>query len=156
MKAIKIAILLTAAVISICCRSNRIAERIDIVDRNGVKQEICSDASPYTLLYFNDIECDECHMMQEALAESAIIANSIAKGKLRLLSVYSGEYKEEWMQTPTHESWVECIDEKMSILESTTYRYESFPALFLIDKRGKFLIENGTVKEIEKYINKIK
>lgn len=156
MKTIKIAILLTTAVITICCRAGRVAEQVDIVDRQGVKHEISCNLSPYTLLYFNDIDCDECHMMQKALAESAIISNAIEKKQLRLLSIYSGEYKDEWQQTPIHENWVECIDEKLSILKSTTYRYESFPALFLIDKKGKFLIENGSIKEIETYINKIR
>jgi len=74
--------------------------------------------------------------------------------KLTILSVYVGENKVQWKEMNPISCRIECIDEKMSVLNQTEYIYETFPALFLLDSKKRFIFQNTSVSQLVDFLKK--
>lgn len=136
------------------CRPTLTAPEFDMVDRSGKKVGVKDIASDLTLLYLNDIDCEDCHNVSDSLKNSAVINGAVRSGKMTILSVYVGENKEQWQNLEQMSGRVECIDEKMSVFCQSEYQYETFPALFLLDKRKRFIIQNASVSQLVDFLKK--
>ncbi len=149
MKRIALAILSTIASLVAAAET---APDIDMQTRQGMTYSLDSIRTPLTIVYFNDIDCDECHAVSDSLAASPLVSQLLEKGSIALLSVYIGDNAEKWKQLAPHDGWTECINPSLSALGSDEYRFDALPAMFVIDKQHNFLLNGTTVAEIEKFL----
>ncbi len=134
------------------CRAATTVADITYVDREGARHGICSRTTPLTLVYLNDIDCDECHAVGDSLRQSTEIARAVSNGRLRVLSVYVGDQEDRWAEMDPTEGWVECIDPEFASMATTTYQFESLPALFIVDSHSRMRQQNISAKDAVNYI----
>lgn len=150
LQTIKISLIIAVA----GCRPAMTAPDFYMESRDGHKVSLKGIESNYTLLYLNDIDCEDCHSVSDSLKNSKTLNSVIKSGKLTILSVYVGENREQWMDNKPVDSRIECIDEKMSIFNQTEYIYETFPALFLLDSKKRFILQNTSVSQLVDFFEK--
>lgn len=151
-------ILLTITIILIIafsgCRPAMTAPDFYMENREGQKVSLKEIDSKYTLLYLNDIDCEDCHSVSDSLKNSITINDATQSGKLTILSVYVGENKVQWKEMNPISCRIECIDEKLSVFNQTDYIYETFPALFLLDNKKRFIFQNTSVSQLVDFLKK--
>lgn len=134
------------------CRAATTVADITYVDREGARHGICSRTTPLTLVYLNDIDCHECHAVGDSLRQSTEIARAVSDGRLRVLSVYVGDQEDRWAAMDPTEGWVECIDTEFASMATSTYQFESLPALFIVDSHSRMRQQNISAKDAVNYI----
>ena len=111
----------------------------------------------YTLLYFNDPECEDCMMLIKQLAISYVINDMIKQNKLKILTVYVNDDIEAWKKHAPEvpDSWIYSRDAEQKINMEGIYNIKQFPTLYLLDKEKKVLLKDTTFEKLENYLNSI-
>ncbi|MGM9841741.1 MAG: hypothetical protein ACI31D_06030 [Candidatus Limisoma sp.] len=134
------------------CRAASTVADMTYVDRAGARHSICNPSTPLTLVYLNDIDCDECHAVGDSLRRSSEIAQAVCDSRLRVLSVYVGDQSDRWAAMDPTPGWVECIDTDFASMATATYQFESLPALFIVDSHSRMRQQNISAKDAINYI----
>ncbi|MDR2913538.1 MAG: DUF5106 domain-containing protein [Tannerella sp.] len=107
----------------------------------------------YTLLYFNDPECEDCIMLIKQLITSSVINNLINQGKLKILTVYVNDDVEAWEKHASDVSdlWIYSRDAEQKINIEGIYNIKQFPTMYLLDIDKKILLKDTTFENLENY-----
>lgn len=125
--------------------------------RSGEKSTLYAIETPYTLLFFNDPDCDRCKKAKERLAADKKLQRLLEQKRITVLGIYPFWETDVW-QACTHylpETWLDGCDEKQDIMENDIYDLRTSPTLYLLDRKKKVLIKNGTSRDILDYLKTI-
>ena len=121
--------------------------------QNGEKGTFHAIHAAYTLLYFNDPECEDCMMLIKQLATSPVIDKLVQENKLKILTVYINDDTEAWKKhapdVPT--AWIYSRDAEQKINLEGIYNIKQFPTMYLLDKNKKVLQKDTTFEVLENY-----
>ena len=124
-----------------------------IDNQTGTLHTINAD---YTLLYFNDPECEDCLMLTKKLTESPVINALIQQDKLKILAVYLNDDIKSWKEHASivQSSWIYSRDAEQKINTEGLYNIKQFPTIYLLDKDKKILLKDTTFEKLGIYFSK--
>ena len=113
---------------------------------DGHKDSLYHIRSPWTLLYFSDPTCSNCHrLLPQALESPVMYADSI-----QVIMVYPDDDRVTWENT-THampdkwmETWAPHVRER--------YYLPSLPSLYLLDRQKRVVLKNTTLDQIARFL----
>ena len=143
-----------------CISKNRIdsvANDFTYTLMNGETGNLHAIKADYTLLYFNDPECDDCRMLIRQLIISPIINQCIQSGKLKIITVYVNDDLDVWKKHAPDvlHTWIYAYDAEQKINEESIYNIKQFPALYLLDRDKKVILKDLTFETLEDYIRSL-
>ena len=124
---------------------------------NGETGNLHSINAEYTLLYFNDPDCEDCMMLIKQLIVSPVINDQVKQGKLKILMTYVNDDIEAWEKHASDvlNSWIYSRDAEQKINIDDIYNIKQFPTIYLLDKDKKVLLKDTTFEKLEDYFNSI-
>ena len=124
---------------------------------NGETGTLHSVNSEYTLLYFNDPECDDCQMLIKQLVASSIINEPEKQGKFKILMIYVNDDIEAWEKHAPDipDSWIYSRDAQQKIIIEEIFNIKQFPTIYLLDKDKNVLLKDTTFEKLENYLKNI-
>jgi len=107
----------------------------------------------YTLLYFNDPECDDCQMLIKQLTVSPTINQHILAGLLKIITVYVNDDLDAWKKHARDvlSTWIYAYDAEQKIHDETIYNIKQFPTLYLLDPDKKVILKDINFETLEAY-----
>ncbi len=114
--------------------------------------------SEYTLLFFNNPDCEDCLEIKNKIISSSVLTASQNKNKkITILSIYPDEelhiWKEHLSDYPSN--WINGYDKKLNIRNKELYDLTKMPTLYLLDKEKHVLLKNTSIETLENYLEKI-
>lgn len=126
---------------------------------SGKSGKLSDINSQYTLLFFNNPDCELCGEIREQIIASPILSNlqsmkSNQREKLTVLSVYTEEelaiWREQQWKNPS--IWVCGYDKKQKIRNQKLYDLKSIPTLYLLDREKRILLKDTSLEAVEHYL----
>lgn len=121
---------------------------------DGEEKALSDLPKEYTLLFFNDPDCERCRQMKQALEESALISEKLIR-ELTILAVYTGDEPDVWKQERYPASWINSCDVRQSIRERQLYDLRVMPVLYLLDRERKVVLKNTSVSAVEDFFRSL-
>lgn len=116
------------------------AEDFTYIDRKGVRRTLYSTQAEFTLLFFYDPECDNCHAILEGLKEEPLLLNQ----RVTVLTVYADVETSKWNATDPHlpTLWTDGYSPKGEIVVKQLYQLAAMPTLYLLDSKKRVLLRD--------------
>ena len=135
-------------------RTGHIANDFTYTLMSGATGSLHALQADYTILYFNDPECDDCKMLTRQLTGSPIINQYIGSGKLKIITVYINDDLEAWKKhaSDAPPSWIYTCDVEQKINEGLIYDIKRFPTLYLLDQDKRVILKDISFQTLEEYI----
>ena len=132
-------------------RLGTVSSDIDYMLINKEKGNLHSVNAEYTLLYFNDPECEDCAMLTKQIIASTAINNRINTGGLKIIMVYVNDDIEAWEKHASEipGSWIYSRDPEQKIIVEGIYNIKQFPTIYLLGKDKKVLLKDTTFDNLE-------
>lgn len=99
----------------------------------------------YTLLFFYDPDCHTCVEVKNAMRGSAPLKEWVAKGRMKVLTVYPDEDLALWRSRlgELSEGWVNGYDKGQVLTHEALYDLSAMPAFYLLDKDKKVVLKDA-------------
>ena len=131
-------------------RKNRIGEwaaDFTYTLKDGSQRALHGIRSEYTVLFFNNPDCEECRRIKAVLTELDVFVHNPA---VTILSIYPDEDVELWRRTPYPDSWINGygnadIDKR--------YDLRAIPSLYLLDREKRVILKNAPIEAIIDFLN---
>jgi len=125
---------------------------------SGRKGNLYSIKADFTLIYFNNPECNDCGVVMGNLAHSAVINDLLNKGQLKLLAFYPDKDLSVWNrhQADYPSSWINGRDSKGEMVKGKEiYDLKAIPSLYLLDSQKNVLLKDARFEQVEIYLKSI-
>ena len=130
-----------------------------IVMSNGDTTTFHQIKSDYMLLYLQHPTCPTCREVRGRMANFAALNSAIAKGNLKVLTVYFEDDANVWKNfihsSEANPSYLHGWNFDQTIEENNLFDTRTIPYMFLIDKDKRVIRKDILVNEIEDYIKKL-
>ncbi len=125
-------------------------------ERGGRRKEsrLYALKAPYTLLYFNNPDCNDCARVKQIINESAIFAEWQRRG-LQILSLYPDSDLTIWRKTKYPTTWINAFDAHEQMHGKQLYDLKAIPTLYLLDSEKRVLIKDAPVEFIESWLGQL-
>lgn len=125
-----------------------IAPALSYVTPKGEKGNLGQVESPYTLLFFNDPDCEDCALVRVRLAADYNTRQLIDRGLLKIVSIYPDEASDEWRESVTNypETWVVGASSEADNL----FDMRHAPVMYFLDKDHKIIAKNMLIDNVIK------
>lgn len=118
--------------------------RLTLAD--GSKMNLSDTRGAYVLLFVNDPDCDECRMARIRLSADHNINEFIDSGQLKVVSVYPGEYSQEWVQEVSNYNPRWIVAAAPDVDEELDLRFT--PSIYYLTPRGKILSKTSSIEDL--------
>lgn len=117
---------------------------------NGKVQALHQVLSPMTLLLFFDPDCHTCSEVIEELKASPILNQA----NLQIVAIYPEGDADIWRDylPKLPQNWINGHDYTLTVLNRELYNLNAMPTLYLLDAEKRVLVKDGTIREIEYYL----
>lgn len=113
---------------------------------DGRKGRLSDIKARYTLIMFNNPDCNMCANIIHEIDSSPLLNTLIDAGQLCILSLYPDADLEAWHKKlatmPT--AWIVAYDDGMQITQNELYDLRAIPSLYLLDNAKRVIIKDGT------------
>lgn len=134
-----------------------VATDFSITLKNGRKIRLKSIKTEYTLLFFNNPDCNECAQVKQQMADSKIINKMLdEKSRLTILSVYPDEDIELWKNTSYDKRWISGYDEGQVLSNEFLYDLRAIPTLYLLSPDKRVIMRDVPFSQIEAHFERLK
>lgn len=133
------------------------AADIDYVTPDGKRHQLSEQGSQYTLLLFNDPECDACHKVKQNLSKSDAVKQLVEQGLLKVVAIYTQDNQKLWKKNEFPD-WIDNgWDSNQTIEQQGTYVIPAtLPVFYLLSPDKTVLIKNEpSLKRIERALEKV-
>lgn len=131
----------------------------NIVMSNGDTTSFHKIESEYMILYLQHPTCPTCHEVRNRMANYPVLNTAIAKGRIKVLTVYFEDDAKVWSNFVTsrnaNPNWLHSWNYDQSIEDQQLFDTRTIPFMFLVDKDKKVIRKDILVNEIEDYIKKL-
>lgn len=109
--------------------------------RTGRMSDLRND---WLILFFNNPGCPACRDIMDELAQSPVIEDMIAAGKLQVLAVYPDEDLTEWVKYGESfpRTWIYGRDASQTIRDEELYDLRAIPTVYLLDKNKQVVFKD--------------
>jgi cytochrome oxidase Cu insertion factor (SCO1/SenC/PrrC family) len=124
---------------------------------SGKQGTLYALGSEWTLLYFYDPTCEDCHALMERLNASETLNRLMEEKRIRVLAVYPEEDTAVWLEQAEQvpQAWINGYDPGAVIHTEGLYRMTSLPALYLLDRDKNIRLKTASADEVEKELKHI-
>jgi len=132
-----------------------IATNFNLVLSTGDTTTLHDIKSDYTLLFLHNPTCTTCREVRRRIANYELLNEAIAKGKLKVLTVYMEKDEKVWknyIQNEASPNYIHGWNYDQAIEEKELYETRTIPYMFLLDKDKRIIRKNILYNEIESYI----
>lgn len=136
-------------------RVGEVANDFSYTTSEGVKSNLYSVKSPYTILFFNTPDCDDCKRVKEYIGGSQLFNSMVQQGNLVILGLYTESDVELWQGAVYPNLMINAIDTGCTITANRSYDLKALPTLYLLDSDKKVVLKDRSVEEIEYYLKRI-
>ena len=132
------------------------ASDIDYITDKGEKANLLNNDNRFTLLYFNDPDCDACAKVKENLQASTAIKQAVETGIVRVVAINPMANEKLWKKTQMP-AWVtNGWNKSQSINDGGSYDLPTLPVFYVLGRDNTVLAKNeASLKRIEKLVAKI-
>lgn len=122
------------------------ADDFAFTDIDGNDRQLSHIQADYTLLIFNDPDCEECAMLRRSILSDQTLSAAITDGRLQVIAIFPDLPTPEWAEQMHHypASWIKGYSEDVSDL----YDVRQLPATYLLDASHTILSRNAAVTEM--------
>lgn len=141
-------------------KRNRIgttAANIEYVTPDGKEHHLNEPGDQYTLLYFNDPDCDACQRVKDNMEQSSVLKDLVNQGLLTVVAIYADNNQKLWKKA-TYPMWmVNGWDKKQAIENDGTYVLPAtLPVFYLLAPDKTVLMKNEpSLKRIENALGRV-
>lgn len=127
------------------------AADFDYIDRHGRRRTLYTTPGQYTLLYFNDPDCDNCHAVTRLLTADTLFT---ANPRLTILAVYPDATTEEWQRHPQPfpRTWIDAYSPDGRITTDLIYFIHAMPTLYLLDHNKRVILKDPSPEALKAYL----
>ncbi len=141
-------------------KRNRIgttAADIEYVTPDGKEHHLNEPGSQYTLLYFNDPDCDACQRVKANMEQSTTLKGLVDQGLLRVVAMYADNNQKLWKKSKLPVWMVNGWDKKQAIENNGTYVLPAtLPVFYLLAPDKTVLMKNEpSLKRIEGALGRV-
>ena len=122
------------------------AEDFTYIDRKGVRRTLYGTRADFTLLFFYDPDCDNCHAILEGLKQESLLLDS----RVKVLTVYADVETDKWKSANPHipSQWTDGYSPEGEIVVKQIYALPAMPTLYLLDKRKHVLLRDPSPEKM--------
>lgn len=121
---------------------------------DGSRHSILAIATPLTLIYFNDPDCNACHKVKENLAHSTMVKRLCDEKKLTVIGIYPFANKEAWQSQHFPDFVSNGWDYAHDIDDNATYDLPTMPLFYLLGADKTVLLKNEpSLKAVERFLD---
>lgn len=121
--------------------------------RNGKRLNLSEIQADYTLLYFNDPDCEDCRHVKDQLSASSVLNGLLEYGRLKLLSVCVEGKTTAWEKATFPTRWIDSYDAGRRLTSEQVYDFKAMPTLYLLDAGKRVILKDAPVERIEKWLS---
>lgn len=131
-----------------------VATDFSYIDRQGLRRTLHTTEGEYTMLYFNDPNCENCHEITAEFSQDSLLT---ANPRLTVLAVYPDEDTELWRQKPQPfpKTWIDAYSPKGEINTLQLYFIRATPTIYLLDKDKRVILKDPTPQTLREYVKAI-
>ena len=118
------------------------AANFDFVTPDGETHSLSDYHSQFTLIYFNDPDCDACQRVKARLDTCSVIERMVHDGRLAVIAVYTLDDEKAWRSTTYPAYMVNGWNKSQSIDNDELYVLPSMPLFYLLDADKKVVLKN--------------
>lgn len=123
---------------------------LEYTDRDGKKGSTKDDIAQLVVYFFNDPDCDDCLMTRMQLYTDIKASQMIRDGVLKVVSIYPGEYSEEWAAK------VKSYPEEWRVVAAPdaedVYDLRMLPTFYIMNG-NKIRIKGANIQQVLNVIN---
>lgn len=138
--------------LEICSKNNvgSKAEDISFMTSNQKIERLENIKAEFTILFFNDLDCNLCANATQELKDSELITNLEQEGTLKIVTINIGDDFTAWKdKTATWpKRWVNGFDADMKIVNNNSFDLRAIPSFYLLDKDKKVMLKDKPLAEI--------
>ncbi|MCF0204790.1 MAG: hypothetical protein HUK12_05795 [Muribaculaceae bacterium] len=108
---------------------------------DGSKHQMHDITSSFTILFFNNPDCEECGEIKHEIANSPIIDNLVKNNSLTILAICPLSLSDDWSTTVYPQNVVNALDFSGDV-EDRLYDIRQIPSLYLLDSEKRVVAKN--------------
>lgn len=117
---------------------------------SGKKVSLSEIKTDYTILFFNNPDCEDCQRIKNAMAASKTLTEAVKRKKMTILAVYPDGDIPLWKSASYPSMMINGYDAGMTLLRKGLYDLKAIPTLYLLGKGRTVLLKDTSLEEIEK------
>lgn len=129
------------------------ATDFELTLRNGQSMRLSDITSEYTVLYFNDPDCENCHRVTEELKKEPLLSDP----RIRVVAVYPEDDRQKWQvaepQFPTQ--WIDGWSTDGAVTAEDLYYLPALPVIYLLDKEKNIIIKDPSPEQLIQALHSI-
>lgn len=130
-----------------------VAADIDYVTLDGTKGNLLNNDNKFTLVYFNDPDCDACAKVKENLDASSAVKQAVETGLLRLVAINPMSNEKQWKKAKMPQWIINGWNKSQSINEGGSYDLPTLPVFFVLGRDNTVLAKNeASLKRVERIV----
>lgn len=124
-----------------------VATDFKYVDRQGRRRTLLTTPGEYTLLYFHDPDCDNCHEITSMLARDSLFTDN---PRLTVIAVYADADTGLWRKEPQPfpKSWIDAYSPDGEINAKQLYFIRATPTMYLLDRNKRVVLKDPSPEMI--------
>lgn len=127
---------------------------------SGKKGKLSGINADYTILFFNNPDCNACRAIKAEVEASGVVKNLLNvkvqgnRKKLVFLSVFPDPELEVWrrMLPEQPKEWMCTYDDGQVITKERLYDLRAIPTFYLLDREKRVLLKDAPFRVIEAYL----
>ena len=127
---------------------------------SGKKGKLSGINADYTILFFNNPDCNACRAIKAEVEASGVVKNLLNvkvqgnRKKLVFLSVFPDPELEVWrrMLPEQPKEWICTYDDGQVITKERLYDLRAIPTFYLLDREKRVLLKDAPFRIIEAYL----
>ncbi len=136
-------------------RQGKVATDFNFTLSDGKRANLHGIKTDYTLIFFNNPECDDCKWTKEVLEHTEIVSQLVWFGQMTILAMYTDADVALWKaaQKDMPEKWLNARDaSKGLVVKNKRYAIRAIPSLYLLDKDKRVLLKDATAEQVVEFL----
>lgn len=131
-------------------RTGRVATDFSCEGVSGKQYTLHEITTPYTILFFNSPDCDDCRRVKEYIGRSVHLTQLVRSGRLTIFGVYTERDFAMWRDATYPSTILNSADTHHTITQNRLYDLKALPTLYLLGSDKRVLLKDRSIEEIER------
>lgn len=121
----------------------------------GTVAMMSSIKADYTILFFNNPDCNECKRAKDYIKHSEVfnrLVRSDSTPSLRILAIYPDEDLSLWKRADYPDIMINGYDAGQVITKKDLYDLKAIPTFYLLDKEKWVILKDVRIEQIEAWL----
>lgn len=132
-------------------QSGEVAADFSFIDRKGNRNRLHKVKSPFTLVIFNDPDCETCMQEMPRLAAIPLLQHD----DLAVIAVYPDANVKSWKASrhDLPDSWTDAYSPDGEVMHHAIYYLPAMPSLYLLDADKRILLKDASPEQVCQYLS---